>query len=256
MSDRGRFIWYELLTKDPAAAREFYTRLMGLGHTVWQGDDMTYEMLTVGDAPRYGLMQLPERAAAQGAPSHWLGHVYVPDRDDARAQAVGLGGCELVSMDIPDAGSFSVMGDPQGAVFAVYEPSEEPEPDRPAARGEVGWHELATTDYEAAFEFYSSMFGWELMEDMDMGEYGIYRIFGRNGHQLGGMWNKPPEMPVAAWLYYHTVDSIEDAAEAIPRLGGSILNGPMEVPGGGRIIQAVDPTGATFALFQPPTPED
>jgi predicted enzyme related to lactoylglutathione lyase len=32
--------------------------------------------------------------------------------------------------------------------------------------------------------------------------------------------------------------------------GGSVLNGPMEVPGGDTIAQCMDPQGAAFSLHQ------
>lgn len=254
MSDRGRFIWHELLTDAPERAIEFYCGLLGWGHTVWEGQ-MPYHMLTVQGVPRYGVLQRPEEARAHGAPPHWLGYVYVPDRDVAVQEATELGARQMVAMDIPEVGSFAVLADPQGALLAVFQPASEPEPERDPGLGEVGWNELATSDHEAAFDFYSSMFGWEILDDIDMGEDGPYRIFGRDGRQLGGMWNKPPEMP-AAWIFYHQVESCADAAERIPALGGSIVNGPMQVPGGGTIVQAIDPTGATFALFQSPTVGD
>ena len=106
-------------------------------------------------------------------------------------------------------------------------------------------------DYEAAFSFYSELFGWEIMDDMDMGELGIYRLFGRNGTQMGGMFNKPPEVPVASWLYYVNVPDVDESAAAITAAGGKIVNGPMEVPDGGRIVQARDPQGGMFALHTP-----
>ena len=34
--------------------------------------------------------------------------------------------------------------------------------------------------------------------------------------------------------------------------GARVLNGPMEVPGGQRIVQLMDPQGAAFALVTPP----
>ncbi len=92
------------------------------------------------------------------------------------------------------------------------------------------------------------MFGWELIEDMDMGEAGTYRIFGRDGRQMGGMFAKPPEWPAAGWLFYFKTPSCASAVERVQELGGTVVNGPMEVPGGDHILQAVDPTGAMFAL--------
>ena len=45
---------------------------------------------------------------------------------------------------------------------------------------------------------------------------------------------------------------INGAAAAVERIkagGGQVLNGPMEVPGGGWVLNAVDPQGALFSLL-------
>ena len=79
---------------------------------------------------------------------------------------------------------------------------------------------------------------------MDMGPVGQYQMFGRNGVELGGMYNKPAEMPgPPAWTHYMMVDDIQRAADAAKAGGGQIINGPMEVPGGDWIFQALDPAG-------------
>jgi predicted enzyme related to lactoylglutathione lyase len=84
---------------------------------------------------------------------------------------------------------------------------------------------------------------------MDMGPGGIYQIYGQGGAPLGGMFNKPDEMPgPPMWLYYVSVDDVNIAVERVVELGGQVLNGPMEVPDGDLIAQCVDPQGALFAL--------
>ncbi len=57
-----------------------------------------------------------------------------------------------------------------------------------------------------------------------------------------------PGPPQPAWLYYSSVGSVEVSAPQIKELGGQISVGPMDVPGGGRIVMGVDPQGAAFAL--------
>ena len=59
------------------------------------------------------------------------------------------------------------------------------------------------------------------------------------------------QMPVAAWLYYFTVPDIDAATAKITELGGTVRMGPMQVPGGSWITQAVDPQGAYFAVTGP-----
>ena len=84
---------------------------------------------------------------------------------------------------------------------------------------------------------------------MDMGEAGVYQMFGRNGVVLGGMFNSSPAMPAPpGWLHYVLVDNVDRAVGAVASGGGQVLNGPMEVPGGDWIAQCMDPQGAMFAV--------
>jgi predicted enzyme related to lactoylglutathione lyase len=67
------------------------------------------------------------------------------------------------------------------------------------------------------------------------------------------MCDKPPRIPgPPSWLHYVRVKDVDATAKVIPMLGGKVLNGPMEVPGGSRIVQALDPQGAAFALHAVP----
>lgn len=254
MSDvRGKFLWYELMTTDPGAATDFYRGVIGWGAQAMEGGETPYTMWTVGERPVGGMMQLPEEAQAQGAPPHWLPYVGTPDVDATVGRASELGGSVLVPpTDLPDVGRFAVLADPQGAVFAVFAPgAEHPMPAGPRQSGDFSWHELATTDHEAAFDFYHDLFGWEKAEAMDMGEAGIYQMYGspESEHPLGGMFNKPTEMPgPPAWLCYTTVADVTPTSERVKELGGQVLNGPMEVPGGDMIATCMDPQGAMFAL--------
>jgi hypothetical protein len=83
-----------------------------------------------------------------------------------------------------------------------------------------------------------------------MGPMGMYLIFGRNGTQLGGMFDKGSQgKPGSAyWLGYVSVDDVEGAIERAKAARGSVLTGPMDVPGGDRVAQLMDPHGAFFAL--------
>ena len=119
----------------------------------------------------------------------------------------------------------------------------------PETPGRIGWHELLSTDWEKGYAFYNALFGWQKADAMDMGAMGTYQMFSTGGPPVGGMFNKPPMVPATFWLYYFNVGDFDAAVERVKAGGGEILNGPMEVPGGGWIIQGKDPQGAMFALF-------
>lgn len=249
---KGRFVWYDLMSTDLDAAKNFYTKLIGWGTAPFEGGPMPYTMWTNGETPLGGMMPLPEQAQKAGAPPHWLSYIAVENVDKTVEQATGLGASILMAaQEIPMVGRFAGIADPQGAVIAVFTPAgDTPGHDGPPQPGEFSWHELATDDWQKARDFYQTVFGWEKKEEMDMGELGTYYMYGRPGEPipLGGMFNRPKEMPANAWLYYAMVDDVHAKVEEVKKLGGTLLNGPMEVPGGDFVAQFMDPQGAAFAL--------
>lgn len=250
----GRFVWYELMTSDPDAAQSFYNDTIGWGTAPFEESPEPYTMWMNGESPVGGVMALPEEAKKAGAPPHWIAYITTPDVDATTNKVKELGGNLIHGpMEIPNVGRFAIVSDPQGAVFAVYKPANEQPGDlQEPGVGEFSWHELATTDRESAFDFYSKLFGWKKTEAMDMGEEaGTYQMYGLDDVTLGGMFNKPAEMPgPPMWLYYTVVSDVNKAAEKVKAKGGQVLNGPMEVPGGSgdMIAQCMDPQGAPFAI--------
>ena len=247
--DRGRFVWHELNTTDTAAGERFYRAITAWGMLPFPANP-SYRMWTADGVPQGGLMQLPDEAKRMGAPPHWLSYIGVPDVDASVRQAVALGARTFVSpQDIPGAGRFAVLADPQGAVFAVHSSAQPMSKEAASKVGEFSWHELATTNWQAAWKFYEQLFGWRKTSAMDMGPAGTYQMFGRDGFTYGGMCDKPKEMQGPPhWLPYVMVPSIDRALAKITGAGGRILTGPMDVPGGDRVVTCMDPQGAAFAL--------
>lgn len=244
----GNFAWHELMTTDAPAARAFYTHVVGWTAQDGGMQDVAYTLLLAGDVMAAGLMALPPQAA--GAPPGWMGYVEVADVDATAAQATTLGGTvHLPPHDIPTIGRFAVIADPQGAVIALFHPEGTPPPPPPMmAPGSVGWNELMATDMPTVWTFYAAMFGWTKGEAMDMGPMGTYQLFAANGTVCGGMMTRPAETPGPYWAYYFTVPDIDAAAARATAAGGTIVMGPVQVPGGAWVIQGLDPQGALFAL--------
>ncbi|MDQ6887131.1 MAG: VOC family protein [Gemmatimonadota bacterium] len=250
---RGRFLWHELLTTDPKGAQSFYRAVTGWSTQAFDESPTPYMMWTNNGVPLGGVLDLPQHLRDRKVPPNWLTYIGTPDVDRTLAQAEKLGGVPMVpARDIPTVGRFAVLGDPQGAVFAIYTPAREGSgSDAPPQPGNIVWNELVTTDHGKAFEFYSALFGWVKTTGVDMGGMGLYQMFGRpGGIPLGGMFNKTKEMPMPPnWLPYVGVGDLDATVETVRKQGGKVLHGPADVPGG-RIVQGMDPQGAMFALHQ------
>jgi len=246
----GRPVWYELMTSDPAAAERFYDNVVGWSSAPFPSSPEPYTVFKrSGDVQVGGLMKTP---AGMNMPPFWSMYVAVPNLEEAVAHIKRLGGSALSEIiDVPTVGRMQMLKDPQGAAFYIIQPA--PREERPETAPQVGdasWHELMTTDAEAAMKFYSEVFGWQPSDVMDMGEMGKYHMFNRPVGMIGGMMNKPPQLANVPphWGIYFLVSDINAGVERVKANGGQILNGPMEVPGGDWIVNAMDPQGAAFSL--------
>jgi predicted enzyme related to lactoylglutathione lyase len=195
---------------------------------------------------------------ANGARPCWLGYVAVGDVDDAIARATAAGASVLMpAWDQPGVGRLAMIADPQGAPLYLMDPLPPEDPNQASdafsvdQTQHVSWNELSTTDPDAAIAFYTDLFGWEQQGAMDMGEMGQYRFIQHGGVGIGAVMRKPPQMPVSLWTYYIGVDDIDRAATAITEGGGTILHGPMEIPGGEYALNGLDPQQAAFGLVGP-----
>jgi uncharacterized protein len=251
MSIRGWFVWEELMTTDVKSAAAFYGKVGGL-KTLQAPFDPNYMMFQGSKGNMGGLMPLPDEAKTGGTPPGWISYIGTPNADETARMAAAAGGkVHKAPWGIADGGRIAILGDPQGAIFAIYSNSKATVPPAPQL-GHASWHELATSDYVAGFSFYQSLFGWHVVDDMDMGPgMGTYRLFAAQGSNdaFGGMYNKPPQQPgPPAWLPYIKVADVKAATARAKSLGAQITHGPAEVPGGGWISMGADLQGVIFAL--------
>ena len=248
------FLWYELMTTDQKAAERFYSRVVGWTAADAGGPNAGYTIFSADGAGVAGAVKLPDEAKAAGGGAGWIGYVIVPDVDAAVERIAAAGSAvHKPGFDIAEVGRAAIVADPSGAVFALLAPLPMDPPRPPAPRmtpGHCGWHELYAEDGEAAFRFYSELFGWAESSTTDMGPMGLYRIWSPEpgGEPAGGMMTKPAQMPRAAWQFYFVVEGVDAGADRVREAGGTVTHGPMEVPDGSFIVMAADPEGAHFAL--------
>lgn len=129
----GRFSWHELMTTDHHKAAQFYTSLFG-----WEkiseadmGDGLMYYMFGLNGAMYGGMFTTPKEMA--GMHPFWLVYIHVKDVGKAVEIATKNGASiHRPQMDIP-GGSIAILGDPQGAGYAVHHAA----PEAPSATSQV-----------------------------------------------------------------------------------------------------------------------
>ena len=248
----GSFIWYELMTSDPDGAASFYTDIVGwtVGGFGGGEDTKDYRIFSADGEGIAGLMQIPDGAPARPG---WFAYLYVADVD-AKAGAIEAAGgkIHMPPTDIDGVGRIAMVGDPQGLVFYIMNPRS-PDPNAesrvfaPNDLGHCAWNELVTPSLSGALSFYVDQFGWTKAEAMNMGPMGDYQFIDHGGQRLGAMMQTQGDWPMR-WTFYFRVPDVDAAVERIHARGGTITNGPHDVPGGARIVIGTDPQGASFAL--------
>ena len=82
---------------------------------------MEYTEFSVNGQPSIGMMAKPAEMPAH-IPSYWMPYFQVADCDASTARVKELGGRVMVGpQDIPNTGRFTIVTDPQGAMFAVFQ---------------------------------------------------------------------------------------------------------------------------------------
>lgn len=252
MSDRkllpGKFVWYELVSRDARKAQAFYRDVLGWSVKPFPMGQYTYEMIYAGDTMIGGYATPKSDRQA----SHWIAYVSVDDVDAAAKAATANGGKVVEGPhEIPDVGRTARIADPQGAEICLLRNASGDPPDVPSTpHGHWVWNELHTTDVAKALLFYEKVVGFS-HKGMDMGPGGVYHVLSKGGVERGGVTHwLAPGMP-AHWLPYVAVDDADAVLDRAKRHGGTILFGPEEIPGVGRLGGWSDPTGAALAIIKP-----
>lgn len=246
----GDFCWLELATTDQNAAKQFYGSLFG-----WVPNDMP-----MGPDSFYTIFRLSGRDCAagykltaqeQGVPPHWNLYISVENADAAQAKAASLGArVEAPAFDVFDAGRMSVLQDPTGAHFTVWQAKRNTGVGITGEPGAFCWADLSTNDPERGKKFYSGLFGWNIAPGEK--DPSGYLHINNGGHFIGGIPpahvrnpNAPPH-----WLVYWYVADVDASAAKAKELGATLYVPPMSIEGVGRMAIMADPQGAVSAIFK------
>ncbi|MGP3735214.1 VOC family protein [Streptomyces sp. GDS52] len=171
-------------------------------------------------------------------PTVWTVSFATPDVGALCRRIVAAGG-QLVSAPRPVGalGVTALVTDPEGAVFALWQPGDRPGFGRRHERGSFAWAELYTRDTEAANAFYGGLFRDALFgegAEPDFGRAPVSDVF-------------PAEMPPHFLVHFAVEDPAATMAE-VTRLGGRVQVPPFDTSYG-TVAVVTDNQGASFALL-------
>ena len=251
--EEGMFSYSDLATTDVEAATRFYVDLFG-----WHVEEAplpeggVYVMFTKeGKSVAAAAEQQPDQRA-QGVPPMWNTYFTVTDVDQRTKQAEASGGTILAPpFDVMDVGRMSVIADPNGAVFCLWEARTHIGASLMNEPNTLGWTELMAPDVDKARAFYTEVLPWT-PQDMDMGDAGTYTIFNVGDKAACGMYQSPPGMEsMTYWMVYFEVADCDATVERVRSLGGQVHMDPTSAEGVGRFAALGDPQGAMFGVIQP-----
>jgi len=243
--EHGRFVWFELLTKDIDKAKSFYPEVLPwrIEPTPMQ-DGSSYSLIKVGDQGVGGLM------SPQGdLPTAWISYVSVADVDETAKRITAAGGAtDTDAFDAPGVGRMQPVSDAQGGTFCLFK-GETGDPPRVDGPGSLHWNELWTQDPKASLSFYESALGYT-HDEMSMPN-GTYYILKDGDDMRGGMLQSPSSDIPTMWLQYITVDDCDATLARAKQNGATIVAEPADAEGVGRFGIFRDPLGGMIGVIKP-----
>jgi len=126
--------------------------------------------------------------------------------------------------------------------------------------GEVVWRELICPDVGRARAFYGELFGWSFEERRSTTEPApgnkvsiAYTMIKNADASIGGMLTLPEPGPPPHWMSYVSVEDVDAVTARATAQGGTVIHGPVDLPGTGRFSILKDPTRAAITAFHSTT---
>ena len=246
----GAPCWSDLYTSDPDRAVEFYGAIFGWTAQKPSAEHGGYVNFESGGALIAGMV----RNAESDQPDTWTTYLSVPDAKTATEAAAAAGAQVFVkTMQVDDLGTMSVLADPSGAAFGLWQPGTHQGYGRDSEAGAPCWHELHTRDYAAALDFYRTALGWETRTLSDSDDFRYSQMVSGDGGYAGVLdaGGSLPEGVPSHWLIYLGVPDVDAALARTVELGGTVVAAAQDSPFG-RLAQIADPTGASVKIVGVP----
>jgi predicted enzyme related to lactoylglutathione lyase len=239
----ARFVWHDLVTHDPAAARRFYGDLLGWQFEEVQALGQTYLVAKLGGRYVGGIAALPPGNTGD---VQWLTYLTVSDVDRALEQLEAAGGKRVVKPIDVAVGRVALATDPQGAPIGLARASVSLKD--LASRSDDGafaWTDYFASDPAAAASFYASLAGFEVAQH---GSAAVPYLLLKSDQVRAGVLRNPVEGVTPNWLPYVNVSNLEATLQRVSKLGGTVLIPQSSLIRNGTVAVIRDPTGGVLAL--------
>jgi predicted enzyme related to lactoylglutathione lyase len=242
----GAPVWIDLVTSDIARAQTFYGAVFGW---TFSEADPAYGGYTTASRDGHlvaGLMSTPD---GYDGPDGWTTYLHTADIESVLAAATAAGATDCGGvMDVPAKGRMAMLTDPAGAFIGLWQPGGHNGFEVVREHGAPAYHQLTTSDYGAALDFYRQVFGWQCETVSDTDEF-RYATAMFDGEALIGVMDGTHVLAggPSTWSFFLGSDDVDKTIELIVDHGGSVVR-PAEDTPYGRLAAVADPTGAGFNL--------
>ena len=234
----GSFLWFDLVTSDPAKVGTYYEKLFGWKISKAAGED-NYDLITNRGTLIGGIASIKGDEQAV-----WLGSLSVASVPKAIGKVKQLGGKILEpAQKVDDRGIIAIVEDNMGAALVLLDTGSRDPVSRSPKLGDWLWTDLFTKNIEKSSKFYKELVGLKHKRVTNKKKKQI-DLLSLDGKIKSGMVKIPWKHVTPTWLPYIRVKNVTTTMKRSVQLGGKIFHKFKD----GAIL--LDPTGAAFGIQQ------
>lgn len=247
---QGRFVWFDLMATDVAAATAFLAATAGWTAQTRSGGEAggSYTTLAIGDHALGGVLPIPPDAPSH---PHWIAHLTTPDVDALCRRVAFVQGEVLMEPTVmAGVGATALVADPGGAVVSPFQFDQgAPAPSAPEP-GTIGFATLLAERPDLAARIYRTWFDLQVVDTVAH-EQGAWTVFAQDGQRLAAAATPDADGIDPQWVPHVRVDDVDAAVARALEAGGTVVRAATALPEVGRVAIVAAPDGTTLGFIQP-----
>jgi uncharacterized protein len=250
MRHPGKFIWADLVTTDPDAAINFYTRIFGWTARMIGTAPNSYTLLLNSGRPIAGVIyRKADPARKESAAARWVGYISVANMDKAVAAVTAAGGRVLIApRKVGSRGWQAIVADSENSPFGLIVSASGDPGDTAVADNSWFWVQLFSRKPPEVAGFYHDALDYIAAEDTRKPGAGEFLLWSE-GRACAAVTPLPEgKNGRPGWLGYVRVAQLEKVTADARALGSHVLAGPLDGADGMRVAIIADPLGGAIGI--------